>query len=167
MLGNIELVSVMLDPHGRITYCNDYLLRLTGWEREEVMGRDAFDLFIPPELAGMREIFAQLVGDRPEARHHENEIVTRSGERRLIRWNNSLLRSGAGAIIGTASIGEDITERRLADEVLKKRAAELERFHRLSVGRELQMIELKKEVNALAKQAGGQPLYDLAFLEKC
>ena len=54
---------------------------------------------------------------------------------------------------------------RLADEVLKKRAAELERFHRLSVGRELQMVELKKQVNDLAKQAGQKPPYDLAFLE--
>src|SRR6185436_5769268 len=97
-------------------------------------------------------------------RHHENEILTRSGERRLIRWNNSLLRSSAGDVVGTASIGEDITERKLADEVLKKRAAELERFHRLSVGRELQMIELKKQVNALAEQAGQKPPYDLAFL---
>ena len=52
----------------------------------------------------------------------------------------------------------------MADEVLGKRAAELERFHRLSVGRELQMIDLKKQVNELAKQAGGKPPHDLAFL---
>jgi hypothetical protein len=69
-----------------------------------------------------------------------------------------VLRSGAGEVIGTASIGEDITERKLAEDVLKKRAAELERFHRLSVGRELQMIELKKQVNELAGQAGQKPL---------
>jgi hypothetical protein len=111
----------------------------------------------------LRRVFAALLANRPEASHCENEILTRAGERRLIRWNNSVLRSGAGAVIGTASIGEDITDRKMAEEVLKKRAAELERFHRLSVGRELQMIELKKQINELASQTGQNPPYDLAF----
>ena len=39
MLGNIELVAIMVDRDARLTYCNDYLLRLTGWQREEVLGR--------------------------------------------------------------------------------------------------------------------------------
>jgi PAS domain S-box-containing protein len=163
LLGNVEMVSLMLDTKARITYCNDYLLQLTDRRREEVIGSDWFELFIPPETTGMKDISAALAAARPEALHHENEILTRSGERRLIRWNNSVLRSAAGDVIGTASIGEDITERKMAEEVLTKRAAELERFHRLSVGRELQMIELKKQVNQLAIQGGQKPPYDLAF----
>lgn len=164
LLGNVELVSMMLDREARITYCNEYLLRLTGWQQEEVIGENWFELFMPPELNDLKgDFFAALLANRPEALHHENEILTRSGERRLIRWSNSVLRSGDGEVIGTASIGEDITERKMAEEVLKQRAAELERFHRLSVGRELQMIELKKQVNELAIQAGQKPPYDLAF----
>ena len=31
LLANVDLVSLMLDREARITYCNDYLLRLTGW----------------------------------------------------------------------------------------------------------------------------------------
>jgi PAS domain S-box-containing protein len=165
MLGNIELVSIMIDREGRIIYCNDYFLGLTGWQREQVLGQSFFELFIPPDLADeLQDVRSALLADLPEAGHHENAILTRSGERRLIRWNNSVLRSGAGDVIGTASIGEDVTERKIVDEVLQKRAAELERFHRLSVGRELQMIELKKQVNELATRAGQKPPYDLAFL---
>ena len=37
---------------------------------------------------------------------------------------------------------------------IQKRIDELERFHRLVVGRELKMIELKKEINELAKRLG-------------
>ena len=51
-------------------------------------------------------------------------------------------------------ISEDITDRKLAEQALNKKMDELERFHNLTVGRELKMIELKKEVNALLKQAG-------------
>lgn len=114
MLGTVKLVSLMLDNEARITYCNDYLLRLTGWQREEVLGRNWFELFIPPGIDDMRAVFAQLIANSPEAWHHENEILTRSGARRVIRWNNTVLRSGDGDVVGTASIGDDITEQRVA-----------------------------------------------------
>jgi PAS domain S-box-containing protein len=164
MLGNVELSSVMLDREARITYINPCLLDMCGWQRAEVIGRNWFDVFMPPEFGDMRPVFAQLLEDSPEAWHRDHEVVTRSGGRRMIRWNNSVLRSVLGQIVGTASIGEDITDRLVAEEVLARRAAELERFHRLSVGRELQMIELKKQINALASQLGHAPPYDLSFL---
>ncbi|MFZ3321244.1 MAG: EAL domain-containing protein [Usitatibacter sp.] len=120
LLRNVELASVMLDRDARITYCNDYLLRLTGWRREEVMGRNWLEMFIPPENAHLKDVFAALLNNLPEAWHREDEILTRSGERRLFRWNNSVLKSGAGDVIGTASIGEDITEQRRAEVRIKR-----------------------------------------------
>jgi len=88
LLGNVELISVMLDREGRITYSNEYLLRLTGWRQEEIIGRNWFELFTPPENNKLIDTFAHSSPNLPEAWHHENEILTRSGERRLIRWNN-------------------------------------------------------------------------------
>ena len=120
MLENVQLISLMLDREARITYCNDYLLRLAGWRREEVTGRNWFEIFMPSENPQLKELHAALLGDSPSAWHHENEILTRSGERRLIRWNNSVLRSGVGDVIGTASIGEDITEQKRAEIRIKR-----------------------------------------------
>jgi diguanylate cyclase (GGDEF)-like protein/PAS domain S-box-containing protein len=121
MLGNVELISVMLDRQARILYCNEYLLRLTGWRHEEIIGQDWFRLFVPPDAHGaVRERFATLLGNPHAARHAEREILTRAGKRRLIRWNNSVLRSGAGDITGTASIGEDITEQKEAEDKIKR-----------------------------------------------
>lgn len=113
-----NIICVTLDTGARVTYCNDYLLQLTGWERSEVIGKDWFELFIPPKIDDLRQLFASILIAEPLARHHENEILTRSGECRLIRWKNSLLRSAAGDLIGTASIGEDITEQRRNQESL-------------------------------------------------
>ncbi len=119
MLGNVELVSLMLDREARITYCNEFLLRLTGWRSEEVIGRDWFELFIAPELHHLKaSFFQEILTNLPEAMHDENEILTRSGERRLIHWNNSVLRSDADEVIGVASIGEDITERKAAERTI-------------------------------------------------
>src|SRR3984885_9971541 len=120
LLGNVELVSIMLNHEGRITYCNEYLLRISGWSHAEVIGRDWFELFIPPESGELKAAFAALLANSPDVWHHENEIVSRSGDRRLIRWNNSVLRSVSSDVIGTASIGEDITEQKRSELKIKR-----------------------------------------------
>jgi len=126
MLDNLELVSVMLDRDARITYCNDYFLRLTGWQREEVMGVDWFERFSPPEkLPELRKVFEALIADRQEILHWTNEILTRSGERKLLQWNNSLVYSPTGDVIGTASIAEDVTDRaRMEKQLLRTQRLE-------------------------------------------
>ena len=120
MLDKVEMISLMLDREGRITYCNDYLLRLTGWRREEVAGQSWFSLFVPPEAEHVRGAFADVLADRPSAWHYDNEILTRSGERRLVHWNNTVLRSVGGEATGVAALGEDITERRDAELKIKR-----------------------------------------------
>lgn len=52
-------------------------------------------------------------------------------------------------------------ERKRAEEDLKEKYVELERFHKVTVGRELRMIELKQEVNALLKAAGQSEKYKI------
>jgi PAS domain S-box-containing protein/diguanylate cyclase (GGDEF)-like protein len=127
LLGNVRLLSVMLDTSGKVTYCNDYLLELTGWRREELFGRSWRERFVPPDVAESFEHgFAAVLADVPSAWHRESELLTRSGERRWVRWNHIVLRSGAGAVTGTASIGEDVTEQRGAQEALARMAAIVE-----------------------------------------
>jgi PAS domain S-box-containing protein len=145
LLDNVELVSMMLDTNARITYCNDYLLQLTGWRRGDLLGQDWFKLFVPPEVCGVDTAFASLIAGLPEAMHHENEILTRSGERRLICWNNSLLRSGTGEVIGSASIGEDITEQKRYQESLRQNE-ERTRLILESVGEGIHGIDLSGKI---------------------
>ena len=53
-----------------------------------------------------------------------------TGELREIIWNNTTLRDAAGNIIGAASIGEDVTERRRAEQALRsdRRGGAIDRF---------------------------------------
>ena len=57
---------------------------------------------------------------------------------------------------------QDISERKRAENELKKKNKELELFNRLAVGREIKMIELKKEINALLEDQGKEPRYEIA-----
>jgi PAS domain S-box-containing protein len=124
MLDNLDLASVMVDRDARFTYCNDYFLRLTGWQCEEVIGGSWFELFVPPERVDeTRQRFAILL--KGELPHTTNEILTRSGQRRLMQWNNSVMYSPAGEVIGIASIAEDITDRvRLEKQLLRTQRLE-------------------------------------------
>lgn len=119
MLETVSLIAVMLDTQGNITFCNDFLLELTGWRREEIVGQNWFDRFIPPGLEVKQMFFETLARNIPFPAHYENEILTRHGERRLVSWTNTALRDLAGDIVGVASLGEDITKRRQAEEALR------------------------------------------------
>jgi len=61
------------------------------------------------------------------------------------------------AEIYTASL--DVTKRKLAEEELRTRNQELERFNRVAVDRELRMVELKKEINLLHSRLDEAPPY--------
>ena len=58
---------------------------------------------------------------------------------------------------------EDITERKRAEETVRTHAEELSRLARGMVGRELRMIEMKKEVNELCHRLGEVVRYPLEF----
>jgi hypothetical protein len=60
------------------------------------------------------------------------------------------------------TISRDITKRKRAEEEREKKNEELRRFNKLAVGRELKMIELKKELNALLEDQGKEPRYEIA-----
>jgi PAS domain S-box-containing protein len=136
MLENANLVAVMLDTEGSITFINDFVLHLTGWKREEVIGKSWFDVFIPPEQREEIEQFfhRSIVQGKVEI-HSENDMVTRWDERRTISFNNELLYDLQGNIIGSASIGEDMTEeRRKAEEISESRKQVLDILESITDG---------------------------------
>jgi diguanylate cyclase (GGDEF)-like protein/PAS domain S-box-containing protein len=92
---------------------------MTGWQRDEIIGRSWFERFPPPKEAEQRQAqYARLIAGDPTPLHLEREILTRTGERRLIRLNNTYLRAPSGEVVGIASLGEDVTEQRRAQAEL-------------------------------------------------
>lgn len=121
LLETIQLVAILLDREGNITFCNDYLLHLTGWKKEEVFGRNWFDLFIPHEKRDdINAVFASVINGEKYHLHHENTIVARYEKEYLISWNNTVLHDLNGEITGTASIGIDITEKKNLEAQLRQ-----------------------------------------------
>jgi PAS domain S-box-containing protein len=70
-----------------------------------------------------------------------------------------------GRMIGAVHVARDITERKRAEAEILMHVEELERFNRATVGRELRMVELKKEVNELCARLGEEKRFPLDFEE--
>jgi PAS domain S-box-containing protein len=84
-----------------------------------------------------------------------------------------VLEDGGGAVREWVGMNIDISERKQAEEQLRRshaelrtNAEELARFNRVAVGRETRMIELKKEINELCRERGQDARYPLEFDEE-
>jgi two-component system, cell cycle sensor histidine kinase and response regulator CckA len=122
LLDGVELVAVHVDRESRIDLINDYALKLTGWTRDQVIGRNWWDTFATPDRREeARERFRNLIRDsRSMENQRESMIQTRSGEHLLIRWSHVTRRAKNGEVTGVASLGEDITAARAAQEEKRK-----------------------------------------------
>jgi PAS domain S-box-containing protein len=146
LLDNVGLMAVMVNPRSQITYCNEYFSQLTGWTLDELRGRLWHDFFVPALLDETAVFADDRCNGSADAWRVENDILTRSGEKRIIRWNNILLRDVVGKPVAAAGIGEDVTdhknvERELMDCNARERRR-LERDLHDGLGQELAGIAL-------------------------
>lgn len=146
---------VTISPDGKITDVNEATVKVTGVSREALIGTDFSDYFTEPEKAraGYREVFEKgFVTDYPLTIRHKDGRLTN------VLYNASVYRDVQGNVLGVFAAARDVTAQKKAEaEVAEQRVkelerlAELERFQKLTVGRELKMIELKKEIEELKK----------------
>lgn len=127
----LDLVGVMIvavDVNGNITLINRRGLKILGATEDQVLGKNFFQLFTPPEhREGVREQFRRLVcseGDG-ELRIDEGWVETLGNQRRLIRWRNKKMLDPDGRIVGVLGAGEDVTEQRQTEEQLRQAEEEL------------------------------------------
>jgi PAS domain S-box-containing protein len=90
-LNVVAEIVLTLDPEGTITMLNESGHRLLGYEPGFLIGRDWIETCIPPEQRGeVQEMLVKSLRTRDNlVVHHENEVVTRGGLRRIILWHNA------------------------------------------------------------------------------
>jgi len=84
----------------------------------------------------------------PAASYDVQETLGK-GAKRWVQAHIYPVKDEIGSILSVVLMHEDITKRRKAEEEIKKRIKELERFYDMSVGRELKMKQLKKHITKL------------------
>jgi PAS domain S-box-containing protein len=124
-----KTLLVVINSDQRVSLINKKGCEILGYPENEIIGKNWFDLFVPARMRDeVRATFKMLMaGEIQPVEHFENPVMSRQGEERLIAWHNAVLESDEGQIIATLSSGEDITERKRAEEQLIQKTAELER----------------------------------------
>ncbi len=161
-----SLIESSLDPFvtisadGKITDVNEATVAVTGVPREQLIGTDFSNYFTEPDKArqGYQQVFAKgYVTDYPLTIRH------RDGRLTSVLYNASVFRDTRGNIMGVFAAARDVTATKRAEAELaeqrrreQERLAELEKFQKLTVGRELRMVELKKEIEELKRAAGSR-----------
>jgi PAS domain S-box-containing protein len=130
-LYNRSLIEASLDPlvtigrDGKIKDVNGATEQVTGYSRNDLIGTDFSDYFTEPEKArtGYKQVFTDgKVWDYPlEIQHKDGHITP-------VLYNASVYRDENGEVIGVFAAARDITERKKAEEALKKTYDNLERL---------------------------------------
>ncbi len=147
---------IVIDPqNGKFLEFNETAHRQLGYSREEFSRLRISDI----EVAETNEeTLLRITKVMREGRDDfETKHRTKQGDIR-----NILVTAQFTEMMGCHvyhCLWRDITERKLAKQAVEEKIDELQRFQKLTVGRELAMIELKKEINGLLKKSGQEEKY--------
>jgi PAS domain S-box-containing protein len=150
---------VAISAEGMITDANEATVKATGIPRAELIGTAFSECFIEPEEANA---IYQLVFEKGMAVDYPLTMCHRDGTLTEVLYNASVYRDAGGKVLGVFAAARDVTKQNRAEtELAEQRLNELERmadlewFQRLTVGRELKMVELKKENEHLRRFGPG------------
>lgn len=152
------------DTDRRVDRWNSAAQTMFGYSEQEILGQLADVLFVPEDLAR---------GEHLQEARRADETGRAANERWHIRKDRSLfygsgtvtpLRDGSGRLLGFLKIMRDLTASKQSEEALREHVDELSRFNQATEGRELRMIELKREINELCGKLGLPPSHSLDFV---
>jgi len=142
------VMFVALNNDGNIMLINKRGCEILKYKEDDLIGKDWIETCLPKKIRGeIKNDFNKLVtGAIEPVEYYENSIISSTGEERLIAFHNALIRNQSSEISGVLFSGEDITERKQAEETICKLNEELERK---VIQRTQELGERVRELNCL------------------
>ncbi|MBN1870451.1 MAG: PAS domain S-box protein [Candidatus Omnitrophica bacterium] len=119
-LNMVRVMIVGLNAEKKVILINERGCEILGYPRQDILGKNWFDHFLPVRLRKDVNAVADALfkGDIKPVEYYENSVLTKSGEERMIAWHNIVVQDEQGKISSILSSGEDITERKKAEQRL-------------------------------------------------
>ena len=116
-----ESVLVALDADAKVTLVNRKGREIIGASEQDILGKPWFDTYTPEKIRETaKEGYTNLINGQEELIKYMNRpVLTVTGQERLFSWHTELLKDETGKIVGSFSSGQDITERKQAEELFK------------------------------------------------
>lgn len=143
---------IITDPDARIVYANYAVQKNTGYNPNEIIGKN------PGELWG---------GNMPEEFYEKMWTTIKTDKRPFVGEVKNVRKDGTeywqelrvypifdkyGDIKIFIGIEPNITARKIAEGLQKKKFEELDKLNKFMIGRELKMVELREELEKLKSQ---------------
>ena len=114
---------------GTILSWNGGAERIYGYTAAEVIGKNV-SILVPPDMPDEVPEMLRQIGEGERIAHYETVRVKKDGSRVHVSMSLSPLADEDGRITGASSLARDITDRKLAEEALKRTAEELDRSNK-------------------------------------
>lgn len=148
---------LILDSQGRVLDANTEYVRLTGRENlDEIVGRSLSEWIAPQAIQKSAEAVARCI---KEGRIRNLEIDYLWPDRRIVPIEVNATVRDEGGSLRIVALCRDISDRKRAETELRAHLDEMEQWRRNTVGRELRMIKLKREINSLLQRREEAPRY--------
>jgi PAS domain S-box-containing protein len=117
-----------IDSSGLVNEWNNMAAKITGFPRDEVMGRNLVEVYITEEFrASVKEVFDNAL-QGSEAANFEFPLFTKDQKRREVLLNATTRRDVSGNVVGVIGVGQDVTKRKQAELEMTRVATELQTF---------------------------------------
>lgn len=139
-------IILVLSPEHEIIEWNQEAERIYGYKREDVIGKNYIELFVPEELKTAVAANIRKVLTRETTRSFENPVVSRGGKECPVLWNVTRLLDAENRPTGIVAVGQDITERKNREKQLAEHRNQLR-----SLVSELTVAEDRERKNIAAE----------------
>ncbi len=120
-LENSHLIAFSLDKEGKITFCNQSLLDITGKSSEMIIGQYFYKSLFPENMQEEAKTFLNdLITNKGYVDTFEGHILHHLGDTIILKLSSVVLYNAKGQIAGVTLVGENVTEKRRIEEELKK-----------------------------------------------
>ncbi len=148
---NANDAITLINPQGTFSLVNPKFCEVSGYSEEETKSLHFSKLAHPEDLPLVTDLHRRGMAGEDVPSNHQFRIIRKTGEIIFVDFNANVVKK-EGKIIGIQAIARDITERKRAEKELQERMKELEKWHKLTIDRELRMVELKKKIEELESQ---------------
>ncbi|WP_303980828.1 PAS domain-containing protein [Dongia mobilis] len=132
VIDRAQALIVVTDGMGQMLSYNKACAEFSGYSMAELADLRQWRALVPPDE--WDSVLAAVDGSSGEAfpRVNENHWVTRSGEKRLLRWTCSDIRDASGHLAAIVAAGIDITDLRRSEALAQRSEMALRRAHRIA-----------------------------------
>jgi PAS domain S-box-containing protein len=157
LVENTQDVIMVTDLAGRVSYMSPACFNVLGYNPNDLIGT-ILEIFYPDDVEKAHTALSKSL-QGISGSNLDYRIRTKNGEIRWISHSWSPIFAEGNKLKFIVSVIRNITESKISEQNLKAKIEELEKYKKITVNREMKMVDLKNEINELHKKLNQKPKY--------